>query len=103
MNDIDKMVVEDGVIKVKEPEKIIPATEEVINPKGLVARKRYLEAHIAELQQGVDKQNEQIQKSIDNDLAQIANMQADVDKIAVLLKSVPSDENVPVDGANGVG
>ena len=101
--DIDKMVVEDGVVKIKEPEQIIPATETVIDTRALISQKESLEAHIAELQQGVDKQNEEIQKSIDNDLAQIANMQADVDKITALLADVPSDKNVPVDGGNGVG
>lgn len=96
MDDIDKMVVEDGVIKVKEPEKIIPATETVIDTRAIILRKVALESHIKELQQ-----------SVDNDTAQINSMQAEVDKINVMLGGIPSEENVPIDGkedgADGVG
>ena len=97
MNDIDKMVVEDGVIKIKEaekiiPEQVIPATETIISKQVLISRKEKLEAHFDELQ-----------KSVNNDLAQMTIMQSEVDKINVLLGGVPSDENVPIDGANGVG
>lgn len=90
------MVVEGGVVKVKEPEKIIPATETII-PTGLLRTKREgLIVHINELQQTVDK-----------DTAQINSMHAMVEKIEALLMGVPSDENVPIDGkedgADGVG
>lgn len=81
------MVVEDGVIKVKEPEKIIPATETVIDTYALISRKEVLESHINELQQ-----------TVDSDIAQINSMQAEVDKIAALLANVPLEENVPIDG-----
>lgn len=97
MDDIDKMVVEEGVVKIKEPEQIIPeqvipATETVIDIRALISQKEGLESHINELQQ-----------SVDIDIAQINSMQATVDKIDALLAQVPSDKNVPVDGANGVG
>ena len=92
MDNIDNLVVEAGVIKEKIPEQVIPATETVIDTRALISQKEGLESHINELQQ-----------TVDNDTAQINSMQATVDKIAALLANVPSDKNVPVDGANGVG
>lgn len=82
------MVVEDGVIKIKEAEKIIPATETIISKQVLISQKEKLEAHIVELQEGVNDQQEALQQSIDNDLAQIAEEQTQVDKINVLLGGV---------------
>lgn len=80
--DIDKMVVEDNVIKIKEPEKIIPeqiipATETIISKQVLISQKEKLEAHFDELQ-----------KSVNNDLAQMTIMQSEVDKINALLGGV---------------
>ena len=88
MNDIDKMVVEDGVIKIKEAEVIIPAKEIIVDTQELISRKEKLEAHIVELQDGVSDQEKALQQSIDNDTAQINSTQADVDKIAALLGGV---------------
>ena len=86
------MVVEDGVVKIKEPEKIIPATEVVIDVGELEAERGMLEARITDLQ-----------SSVNNDLAQLTITQTRLGKLDALLADVPSDKNVPIDGANGVG
>lgn len=88
MNDIDKMVVEEGVIKIKEAEVIIPAKEIIVDTQALISRKEALQAHIVELQDGVSDQEKALQQSIDNDTAQINSMQAEVDKINALLGGV---------------
>lgn len=88
--DLDKLVVQEGVIIEKIPEKVIPPSETVIDQAALRVTRAGLVSHI-----------EDLQASVDNDLAQLADMRAKVEKIDAVLKQVP--EPMVIEEANVLG